>query len=144
MKRNQPHRSPATGGFTTVEIMVVIAILGLLATLVLPNVINANEHARLEKGSADVSQLESTVDGYTIRSRAAELPTWEMLIKPDRRGTVWLPGFSQAPRDPWGNEYEIRPGEHGLQDYEVFSWGPDGLSGTDDDISSNTIRDRGR
>ncbi len=136
MKRKQ-----AEAGFTTMEILVVIAILGLLSTLVVSNVMDHNEHAKLEKGGADVSQLKSTVDIYNIRSKAAELPTWEMLIKPDRRGTVWLPGYTQAPRDPWGNEYEIRPGEQGLKDYEVFSWGPDGLSGTDDDISSTTIRD---
>ncbi len=144
MKCEQARRSPAVGGFTLVEIMVVVAILGLLSTLVVHNVMGHNEHAMLQKGSADVSQLKSTVDSYTIRSKATELPTWEMLIKPDGRGTVWLPGFSQAPKDPWGNEYEIRPGEQGLKDYEVFSWGPDGLSGTDDDISSNTIRDSGK
>ena len=144
MKRKQALTSSAVGGFTLVEIMVVIAILGLLSTLVVSNVMDHNEYAKLEKGGADVSQLKSTVDSYTIRSKATELPTWEMLIKPDRRGTVWLPGFSQAPKDPWGNEYEIRPGEHGLRDYEVFSWGPDGLSGTNDDISSNTIRDSGK
>ena len=136
MKRKQ-----AVAGFTLVEIMVVIAILGLLSTLVVTNVMDHNEHAKREKGRADVSQLKSTVDIYNIRSTAAELPTWEMLIKPDRRGTVWLPGYTQSPRDPWGNAYEIRPGEQGLKDYEVFSWGPDGLSGTDDDISSTTIRD---
>ncbi len=139
MKRKQ-----AVAGFTTREIMGVIAILGLLSTLVVSNVMDHNEHAKLEKGGADVSQLKSTVDIYNIRSKAAELPTWEMLIKPDGRGTVWLPGFAQAPRDPWGNEYELRLGEHGLKDFEVLSWGPDGLSGTVDDISSNTIRDSGK
>ncbi len=144
MKRQQARRSPAVAGFTLVEIMVVIAILGLLSTLVVTNVMDQNEYAKLQKGSADVSQVKSTVDSYTIRSVATELPTWEMLIKPDGRGTVWLPGFAQAPRDPWGNEYELRLGEHGLKDFEVLSWGPDGLSGTVDDISSNTIRDSGK
>lgn len=127
-------------GFTLVEIMVVIVILGLLATLVVPNVLGASDEANLKKAVADVSSLKSTVDIFLIQSGSRELPTWEMLITPDERGRVWLEGYSEPPRDPYGNEYELRPGDRGRQ-FEIICWGPDGLSETEDDISSLTIKD---
>lgn len=143
MENMKRMREPAAnGGFTLVEILLVIAILGLLATLVVPDVMGIHAHAKVEKGSADVSQLQGTVEGYAIRSKARELPTWEMLITPDERGKVWLPGYSRAPRDPWGNEYEIRPGDRGARNFEIRSRGPDGVAGTEDDISSRTTNDR--
>lgn len=129
-------------GFTLVEIMVVIVILGLLATLVVPNVLGASDEANLKKAKVDVAALKGTVDMYLLRSGSKELPTWDILITPDENGTVWLEGYSEAPKDPYGNEYEIRPGDRGgSRGYQIICWGPDGMSDTDDDINSLTIKD---
>ena len=136
-----PERLPERG-FTLVEIMVVIVILGLLATLVVPNVLRSADDADLGKATADVAALKGAVDLYMLRNRGGELPTWDLLITPDDRGSAWLPGYSEAPKDPFGNEYELRRGDRGRRDYEVLCWGPDGLSDTEDDISSRTIKDR--
>ena len=137
---SSPQRTPERG-FTLVEIMVVIVILGLLATLVVPNVLRSADEADLGKAKADVAALKQTVEQYIIFNRGAGLPTWEDLITPDDRGLAWLEGYTEAPKDPYGNEYELRRGDMGRRDYEVLCWGPDGLSDTDDDISSRTIKD---
>ncbi len=139
-----PARRPSQHGFTLVEIMVVVVILGLLATLVVPNVLGASDEANRKKATTDVSTLKDTIDLYLITSGSRELPTWDMLITPDERGRVWLEGYSEAPRDPYGNEYELRPGERGGRTFEVICWGPDGLSETEDDINSRTIKDARR
>ena len=100
------------------------------------------EEARRAKARLDVHELKNTVDMYLLRTRSREVPTWVVLITPDERGNAWLEGYKEPPKDPWGNEYELRPGDRGRGNYEVISWGPDGNSDTDDDISSKTIRDR--
>ncbi len=143
---SSPQRHPECRperGFTLVEIMVVIVILGLLATLVVPNVLRSADDADLGKAKADVASLKQTVDMYIMQNRGAGLPTWEDLITPDERGSAWLEGYSEAPKDPYGNEYELRVGDRGRRDYEVLCWGPDGLSDTEDDISSRNLKDSG-
>ena len=128
-------------GFTLVEIMVVIVILGLLATIVGQNVLRARDHADLETARVNVGQIHETVTTFLVGQRGKrELPTMETLITPDERGMVWLPGLSKAPTDPWGNEYEIRPGDSpGL--FEVISYGPDAQPNTNDDITSSNLKD---
>ncbi len=65
----------------------------------------------------------------------------EDLITPDDKGRVYLEGFTEAPKDPWGNPYEIRAGET-PGSWEILCWGPDKQPDTDDDISSKSIKDR--
>jgi hypothetical protein len=100
------------------------------------------EDARAGKARADVAALKATVDLYMLQTRSRDLPTWVVLITPDDRGNAWLEGYKQPPKDPWGNEYELRPGDRGRRNYQVISSGPDGISDTEDDISSRAIRDR--
>ena len=92
----------------------------------------------------DVVHLKTAVDMFLIRSGSRELPVWEVLIRPDERGNVWLEGYSKPPVDPWGNEYEILSGERAVRDYEIRSRGPDGMPDTADDITSHTIKDSRR
>ena len=129
------------GGFTLVEIMVVIVIMGLLATIVGHNVIGVRDDADLEAARFNVGQIHETETTFLVGQRGKrELPTMETLITPDERGRVWLQGYSKSPTDPWGNEYEIRPGDNpGL--FEVISYGPDAQPNTDDDINSSTLKD---
>ena len=96
--------------------------------------------AGLAKARVDLASLKDTIDMYLLQTGSRKLPTWDMLITPDERGRAWLSGYSEAPTDPWGNEYELRPSDRGGRDYEVRSWGPDGISDTEDDISSKANR----
>lgn len=128
---------PAEAGFTLVEIMVVIVILGLLATLVARNVIGASDEARLTKAQTDVRLIADGVRSY--RAKNGKLPeSLEVIATKDERGRSEL---EELPKDPWGNDYILREGDR-PGDWEVISWGPDGSEGTEDDISSKTKKDQ--
>jgi len=117
------------GGFTLIEIMVVIVILGLLATLVVPNVLGMSEEAKREKARTDVHTIASEVTRYKILNN--KLPTIEDLTTPDAKGKAFIENMT---KDPWDHDYVIRELERG--NFEVISFGPDGNEGTEDDISS--------
>src|SRR5262245_25954750 len=122
---------PAQAGFTLVEIMVVVVILGLLATLVVPAVMGASDEARETKAKTDVRALADAVRMYRVNK--GKLPdTLDVLIEKDDKGRSAL---EELPKDPWDHDYILRPGERST-DFEVISVGPDGTENTEDDISS--------
>jgi general secretion pathway protein G len=126
-------------GFTLIEIMVVVVILGLLATIVAPNVLGSAERARTRKAEADVTQIASAVRMWLLHN-PGQLPELDDLLRKDRRGEAYLDSYAE---DPWGNDYIILRGER-VNDFVVVSKGPDGILDTDDDIRSDAGRDRDR
>lgn len=129
---NHPDRvRTAQHGFTLVEIMVVVVILGLLATLVVPNVLGQSEEARLQTAQTNASQIHQAVT--TFMTRNVKIPEWEDLFDPDVPGGPLLLS-EDARMDPWGNEFQIQAIEGKRLRAEVVSWGPDGVEGTEDDI----------
>ena len=115
-------------GFTLLEIMVVIVILGILASLVVPNL--ALEGA-LDMYKLDNSRYPNTEQGLQalVTAPAAE---------PHARNYPEGGYIRRLPQDPWGNEYQLlSPGQHGAID--VFSVGPDGMPDTNDDIGNWTL-----
>lgn len=138
-------------GFTLIEIMVVIIILGLLATLVIPNITGYTEKAKREKARADLASLEGALDLF--KADNGFYPTTDqgleaLMVKPTtgRIPTKWIEGgyFKKGiPLDPWGSRYVyFSPGRRG-ESYEVISLGPDGQE-SGDDISSSDHLDSGR
>jgi general secretion pathway protein G len=138
-------------GFTLIEIMVVIIILGLLATLVIPNITGYTEKAKREKARADIASLEGALELF--KADNGFYPTTEqgldaLIIKPStgRIPAKWMEGgyFKKGvPLDPWGNRYVyFAPGRRG-EGYEVVSLGTDGQE-SDDDVSSSEHLDSGR
>lgn len=125
------HRPVREDGFTLVEIMVVIVILGLLATLVVPNVIGMSDEAKITKAKTDVHSIESSAKLYRVKN--SKVPTMEDLTTPDDKGQAYIDNIGT---DPWDHEYIIRETERGK--FEVISMGPDGSEGTEDDISSSS------
>lgn len=117
-------------GFTLVEIMVVIVILGLLAGLVVPNVLKNTEEARQQTATSDITNLYQTIKLFV--AQRSKIPTWEDLTTPDSRGQATLE--TGIPKDPWQNEYVIRNLE-GYNRYEVICKGPDGIEDTEDDLA---------
>jgi general secretion pathway protein G len=126
---------PAESGFTLVEIMVVIVILGLLATLVAKNVIGATDTARETKAMADVKMLADSVRSY-YASKGKLPETLEELATKDEKGRSEI---EELPKDPWNHDYEIRRGNT-RTDWEVVSLGPDGVA-SEDDISSKSKKE---
>lgn len=128
------HSAPASAtqrGFTLVEIMVVIVILGLLATLVVPNIMGASDEAKETKAMTDCKMIAGSVRTYYVRN--SRLPdTLEELATKDERGRSEI---LELPVDPWNTPYELVQGDTS-RDFEVVSCGPDTQLGTEDDITS--------
>lgn len=120
----------ATGGFTLIEVMVVIVILGLLATMVAQNVVGNAERARAEKASVDCKQIADAARMFFVDK--GRIPSLEELVTPDAKGMRYL---ESVPEDPWGTGYALSAGEL-RGEIEVRSAGPDRTDPSEDDISS--------
>ena len=119
-------------GFTLVELMVVIVIIGLLATVVLINVVPALSKSAVTKAKADISTLEQGLEMYRLNNM--RYPTGDQGLQ-----TLVADGYvKRLPNDPWGNPYVYKqPGEK--DPYEIRSLGSDGQeggTGTAGDITS--------
>lgn len=129
------HRRARRPGFTLVEVMVVVVILGLLATLVVPRVMGQGEQARRTAASVQIKEIEQALDLFRLDN--GFYPTTEQGITalvtkpslaPEPRN--WRSGgyLKKVPVDPWGNSYLYRnPGDHG--EIDLLSLGPDGVEG---------------
>ena len=134
-------------GFTLLEVMVVIVILGILGSLVVPNLMGNLDRANVQKAISDVQALEKAMisykaDNYKFPSteQGLEALVEETDIEPLPRRFLDGGYISSLPEDPWGNEYILlNPGEFGR--YDIFSAGEDGEPGTEDDIGNWNIRD---
>jgi general secretion pathway protein G len=121
-------------GFTLIEIMIVIVIIGILATLVVPRLIDRPDQARVIKAKQDISTLQAALqlyklDNYNYPSQQQGL---QALVTKPTQGQVagnWTgPYIERLPKDPWGGEYRYRvPGEYGAID--IFTLGSDGEEG---------------
>jgi len=110
-------------GFTLVELMVVIIIIGLLATVVVINVMPATDRAATTKAKADLATLEQGIEMYRLAN--LNLPTSEQGLQALVQGGQ----VRRLPNDPWGNPYRYSaPGRQG-QPFEVYSFGADGREG---------------
>ncbi|MGL5163898.1 MAG: type II secretion system major pseudopilin GspG [Plesiomonas shigelloides] len=127
-------RTPQAG-FTLLEVMVVIVILGVLASLVVPNLLGNKERADQQKVVSDLTALENSLDMYKLDN--GQYPSTQqglqaLVSKPDGepqprryRENGYI---KRLPTDPWGNEYQyLSPGEHGQVD--IYSLGADGVEG---------------
>jgi general secretion pathway protein G len=115
-------------GFTLIEIMVVVVILGILAALVVPKIMNRPEQAREIRAKQDIASIENAMDLYNLDN--GYYPTTEQGIAALTKQpttppvpTAWHQYLKQVPVDPWGEAYHYaNPGQHGQID--IFSYGP--------------------
>ena len=124
-------------GFTLIEIMVVVVIIGLLATLVLPRVLGRQDQAMVAKAKVDIQAISSALKLYKLdnfnypsTSQGLEALTKEPGGDPPAKN--WKKGgyVERLPTDPWGNPYQyLSPGEK--MEFDVWSYGADGRSGGD-------------
>jgi general secretion pathway protein G len=123
-------------GFTLVELMVVIVIIGLLATVVAINVLPSQDRAMVGKARADISTLEQAIETYRLdnlvfpddrQGLQALVSAPAGLTRPERYRQGGY--VRRLPEDPWGNPYQYRRSSaHGGQ-FDVFSYGADGKEG---------------
>jgi general secretion pathway protein G len=131
--RIQRLRRAATRGFTLIELMVVLVIIGLLAALIVPNVLDRADDARLTAARTDVSNIMQSLKLYRLDNQ--RYPTGEqglqaLVTKPTTTPVPanWRPYLEKLPQDPWGQPYKyLNPGLKG--EVDVFSLGADGKEG---------------
>ena len=132
-RRRQEH------GFTLIELMVVIVILGILAGLIIPRIMGRPDEARRAKARIQMESIETSLKLYKLDNGSyprteqglkalVEAPTSSPIAKNWRQGGYLERG--KVPKDPWGNDYVyLSPGAHG--EYDLISYGADGEAGGD-------------
>jgi len=121
-------------GFTLIELMVVIVILGILAGVVVPRIMDNPDKARVTKAKHDIAALESALDVYRLDNFAYPSTDQglEALVTKPSDAPNWKAGgyVKKLNKDPWGNEYlYLNPGQHG--EIDIYSLGADGSPGGD-------------
>ena len=121
-------------GFTLVEIMVVVAIIGLLAVMVVPQVFNQLGSAQEKRVAQDIRAIESSLKFYkldTFSYPSTSEGLQALVSQPGNTGNWRGPYLDTLPKDPWDQEYRYaNPGSHG-QEIEVFTYGADNAEGGD-------------
>jgi general secretion pathway protein G len=138
--KKSTHRSH---GFTLIELMVVLVIIGVLAALIVPNVLNRADDAKVTAARTDVNNLMSQLKLYKLDNQ--RYPTQDQglaaLVQRPATGPAapnWRTYIDKLPKDPWGNNYQyLNPGVNG--EVDIMSLGADGKTGgegLDADIGS--------
>jgi general secretion pathway protein G len=131
-------KARTNAGFSLVEILVVLVIMGLLISVVAPTVLNRADEARVQKAQADFKAIETALKIYRLDNYV--YPTTEQglealvepsTLDPEPRNFKEGGYLEEVPLDPWGRPYlYLSPGEHG--EIDIYSYGADGLSGGED------------
>lgn len=120
-------------GFSLIEIMVVVVILGILASLVVPKIISRPDEARVVKAKQDILAIQSALDLYKLDNNvypSTDQGLMALVEKPTTEPTPrdWKLYLKSLPKDPWGRDYlYLNPGQH--SEVDVFTFGADGQPG---------------
>ena len=135
--------SKAARGFTLIEVMVVIVILGVLAALIVPKVMSRPDDARIAAARQDIASISQALKLYKLDNMhypSTEQGLLALVKKPSTQPEApnWKSYLERLPKDPWGNPYQyLQPGLHG--EIDIQSLGADGApegEGSDADIGS--------
>jgi general secretion pathway protein G len=126
-------RAHRAAGFTLVEIMVVVVIIGILAVLIVPRVLGRSDEARAAAAKHDIAAIAQSLKLYRLdngRYPSSEQGLQALVARPQSAPVPnnWRQYIDSLPKDPWGQPYQyLNPGVHG--EIDVFSFGADGKAG---------------
>ncbi len=129
----------AGSGFTLVELMLVIIIIGVLAAMVIPRLTGRTEQAKIARANADVASIGVALDLYELDTGSYPASIEDLVKREppagiDRETSSWNGPYLKKglPNDPWGHPYAYTRESQHNQDYDLSSLGPDGRAGNDD------------
>lgn len=132
MKRIQKRFASKQSGFTLIEIMVVVIIIGMLSAMIVPSIFGNQEKAMRIKAQTDIKSITQALsmyrlDNFTYPSTSEGLEA----LKTNPGKPNWAgPYLDKTPKDPWGNEFQYQfPGTNNTEKFDLMSFGPDGTSG---------------
>ncbi|NQV04817.1 MAG: type II secretion system major pseudopilin GspG [Candidatus Omnitrophica bacterium] len=124
-------------GFTLIELMLVVIIIGVLVSMVVPRLVGRSEEARVAAAKADIdANISVALDLYELDNGRYPDSLDGLRTKPGIAVNWKGPYLKKSPKDPWGNAYAYRlPGDHS-PDYDLYSYGPDEKEGGGDDVTN--------
>lgn len=142
ISRRPQRRLAIRCAFTLIEVLLVLAILGVIMSLVVPRVMGRQEHAHADATRLSINGVEQALRMYAL-DHGGRYPTssegLDALMNPPGRGdSRWRgPYLERAPKDAWGSDFNyVRPGRHNPRSFDIVSPGPDLQPDTDDDVGN--------
>jgi general secretion pathway protein G len=132
-------------GFTLIELMLVVIIIGVLIAMVMPRLAGRSEQARRVAAGADIeSNIAMALDMYELDNGVYPQSLDDLMKKPPE-ATNWNgPYLKKRPKDPWGRNYSYKyPGQNNADSYDLWSNGRDGSEGGDDNITNWSDQEEG-
>ena len=138
IRNPKPENRNRRRAFTLVEMLLVVTIIGILAALVIPRIAGTGERARVTAAHADINGgIKSALGAYEVDNGFYPKSLQDLLVQPSNAKNWHGPYLDKLPVDWWGHNYIYEyPGKHNPNGYDLFSAGPDGKPGTDDDIGN--------
>ena len=134
----------STRGFTLVELLLVLVILGILAAIVVPKFAGRTEQARLTAAQTQISSFATALDAFEVDNGyypKGKNGLFDLVTAPRDAQNWHGPYVKEIPKDPWQREYIYEcPGRHNSTSYDLSSMGPDARAGSEDDITNWQIK----
>lgn len=141
LMQNLPSLRSRHAAFTLVEMLLVLVILAVLAAIVIPKFAGRSQQAKITAAQSQISALELALDAFEVDTGSYPQGSAGLsaLVNPPNNTPSWKGPYLKKgiPADPWGNAYVYTyPGRNNPRGYDLSSFGPDGRSGGDDDITN--------